>query len=211
MILRNTPGIVRDAGRLAATGKRRVWGAMRASQRRRDAGFTAVEVLIGSTLLVFGMVGVFNSLYATNRLKTTIEERALAAEAASSLAETFYGVEFGELWATYNADPSDDPRGTGTAPGARFAVEGLKPIASRKDGLQGRIEFPTLTTSGRFELREDMQDERLGMPRDLNGDGVIDTADHAGDYDVLPIRIVVEWQSARGDSTLAVNLTMVDR
>jgi hypothetical protein len=40
-----------------------------------------------------------------------------------------------------------------------------------------------------------MTDAQLGMPRDLDADGVVDDANHANDYLLLPIRIRIEWIS----------------
>ena len=47
-----------------------------------------------------------------------------------------------------------------------------------------------------YLLREDYVDKRMGMPRDLNGDSLIDSYDHSGDYILLPVHISIEW---RGD------------
>ncbi|MEM7309307.1 MAG: type II secretion system protein [Planctomycetota bacterium] len=47
-----------------------------------------------------------------------------------------------------------------------------------------------------YFLREDFVDTRMGMPRDLNGDSIVDDYDHAEDYTLLPIHVEIEW---RGD------------
>jgi prepilin-type N-terminal cleavage/methylation domain-containing protein len=47
-----------------------------------------------------------------------------------------------------------------------------------------------------FTLREDFVDKALGMPRDLNGDSLVDDCDHASDYVILPVHVSLEW---RGD------------
>ena len=51
-------------------------------------------------------------------------------------------------------------------------------------------------------LREDSADESLGMPRDLDGDKLVDSANHAADYVVLPVRVCIEWKGATGDMSL---------
>jgi hypothetical protein len=51
------------------------------------------------------------------------------------------------------------------------------------------------------QLREDVVDAGLGMPRDLDGDGVIDGADHEANYTLLPIRVRVQWRGVSGVRT----------
>ena len=52
-----------------------------------------------------------------------------------------------------------------------------------------------------WELREDYHDPELGLPRDLNGDSIIDAEDHAEDYILLPVLIRVEWAGRFGPRT----------
>ena len=55
-----------------------------------------------------------------------------------------------------------------------------------------------------FQLREDHEDARLGMPRDLSGDSIVDDLDHGDDYILLPIRILIEWKGTSGPCQLEV-------
>ena len=45
----------------------------------------------------------------------------------------------------------------------------------------------------------DVVDARLGMPRDLNGNGV-DGNDHAADYRILPVVVRFAWRGPGGPS-----------
>ena len=67
------------------------------------------------------------------------------------------------------------------------------------------IEFATNNT---MELREDVVMPELGLPRDLNGDGVIDSNNHANDYRVLPLCIDVEWQDQQGIRSVSYYTTL---
>ena len=42
------------------------------------------------------------------------------------------------------------------------------------------------------------------MPRDLNGDGVIDKENHAKDFLVLPVKVRVRWRGVTGDRTIVM-------
>jgi prepilin-type N-terminal cleavage/methylation domain-containing protein len=49
-----------------------------------------------------------------------------------------------------------------------------------------------------YTLREDFQDKRMGLPRDLNGDSLIDDCDHSQDYIILPVHVEVVWRGQFG-------------
>jgi prepilin-type N-terminal cleavage/methylation domain-containing protein len=161
-------------------------------RRRSRRGFSLVELLVVMTVLAVAVAMLTNTLAAVMRLEPASRETGQALDAARSAAEELRATPFGEIFATWDADPADDPGGPGSARGAGFAAFPLLPQAGDPDGLVGRVELPAVGG----ELREDVVDAELGMPRDLNLDGVIDAADHAGDYEILPFRVVLEWRNA---------------
>jgi hypothetical protein len=73
-------------------------------------------------------------------------------------------------------------------------VPGLDVRPDDSDGHVGRIGVPSVAGA----LREDAQSIELGLPRDLDGDSLVDERDHASDYRILPVRVEVEWQSPLG-------------
>jgi len=160
-------------------------------RRQRQAGFTLLEGLIAFTTLSIAMMGILSTVVETNALRISTRESMVASQAAQSVLDEMTTADFAQLFALYNGDPADDPAGAGTAPGSGFAVPGLQAFQGDPDGLPGRIEFP----GGPLALREDAVDPGLGMPRDLDSDGVVDGDDHSGDYTLLPVRIRVEWMS----------------
>lgn len=159
----------------------------------RASGISLVEVVVALTVLVFGALAAVSVMLSSIRLDQANREDALARQAARQIVETMKGTTFSKIFATYDADPADDPGGAGTAPGATFAVKGLDPQLGAAS--VGTIVFPTVGGA----LREDAALTDLGMPRDLNGDGVVDSANHAGDYFVLPVKILVQWRGVDGD------------
>jgi len=155
--------------------------------RTRSGGFSLVEIV-----LVLAVVSVASMIYAqtiasSRRLDPIAEETAIAADATRVAIELIRAQPVGEILALFDGEPSNDPGGAGTAPGATFVVAGLAPTPG--GAPVGRIEFPFL--DGR--LAEDLEDEMLGMPRDLSGDGVVDALDHRADWVVLPVRVRIEW------------------
>lgn len=57
---------------------------------------------------------------------------------------------------------------------------------------------------GLWTLREDVELPALGMPRDLNGDGRIDSIDHRFDALAIPVLVRIRWQGRHGERVLEV-------
>ena len=163
---------------------------------------TFAEIVVAMVVMLLA-VSIFSStVVSTARQRNINRERALAADAARGLFEEMRNEDFSQVYALYNADPLDDPGGPGTAPGDRFAVLGLNPIPGSPGGFVGQVVFPELvmeTTPVTWELRENVNNSQLGMPRDINGDDVIDAEDHRGDYTILPIQIELSWRGVIGE------------
>jgi len=190
---------------------------------RPQGGLTLVEIVVAMSVLVVAATIFGQMLLSTSRLRQLNHENALAADAARVVLERMHNLAFHDVYRSFNEDPADDPLGKGTGPGYLFAVDGLTPIDGAPGGKAGRITFPsrqvqvttetttsgggkkslggttTTTTSLQWHVREDFQDKKLGMPRDLNGNNVVDTANHSTDYIVLPARIEIQWKN--GPST----------
>lgn len=170
---------------------------------------SVLEVLIAFTALMGGLLGFAHSLMSSMKASSTSHEAVVAREAARTMIETLREQPFDELFALYNADDQDDPGGPGTAPGNGFAVDGLQPTDDDPDALPGEVLLPnTPGTPG--VLREDLNDRRLGLPRDLDGDGQIDAANHADDYLLLPVVVRVEWQSSSGTGRVELRTMLAD-
>ena len=144
-----------------------------------------IEMSVAAVVLTVALCGLSGSMVSSVALDRVNHETALAEAAVRGTMEKISGTDFTETFARFNADPADDPGGAATAPGATFAVKGLRGDAG---ALPGRITFPVGAPG---VLREDAVDAALGMPRDLNGDGAVDAADHSANYRLLPVRVSV--------------------
>jgi hypothetical protein len=190
---------------------------------------TLIEVIITLSILVVASSIFCQMLLAGRRMRQTNRENALAADAARVVVERMHNAPFLNVYRDYNEDPKDDPLGNGTGPGSTFAVEGLEPVDGSPHGHVGRIYLPSRSvevqadggagggklgamggggagaTVIEWHLREDIEDDSLGLPRDLNGNNIVDEADHSSDYILLPVRIRIEWRS--GNATRRFELT----
>jgi len=175
---------------------------------RTDAGFTLVEVLIAGAFLALAACGMSAVIAGSMSMNAVNKETAQARTAARRMLEELQNVPTGDIFATFNGISEDDPMGEATAPGSLFSIE-MKPAEIQVSNMTGQIVFPESYISG--ELREDTVDPGLGMPRDLNGDWVIDSEDHAKDYLLLPIRIRVEWRGLTGDRTYELYTVLLNK
>lgn len=173
----------------------------RFSGRRERAGLTLIEILCAISVLMISVLGFAQAITASARNTQATKERTLAMQGARRMLEEIEANVFAEAFWRYNDYATDDPGGAGTAQGSRFAVPGLHLQDGDTDGFVGEIVFPTrVGLPG--SLREDIADAKLGMPRDLNGDGVIDSANHGGNYRLLPVLVRVRWRGAAGASSV---------
>ena len=178
----------------------------RAARKRR--GLTLLEMSFAIAILSLVGIATSATLAVSTGSNTVNMESVLAYEAAQSVIEEMR-VELDTngreaVVAAYNGTAADDPLDAVGAPmavpGASFAVNGLDPIAGDADGMVGSVQFPGDGT----QLLEDVNDRDLGMPRDLNGDGVVDGLDHATDHLILPVRVQVTFQGRRGPRTITL-------
>lgn len=158
---------------------------------------TLVEIAFTLVVITVAIGATLRSISSFVVLSDGVWERSLAIDAAEATLERMRTENFVELFALYNDEPADDPVG---APGPAFDVTGLDPQDADPDGRVGRIVFPVAAAAPGV-LLENRVDPDFALPRDLNADDVIDGADHSGDYELLPVRILIEWRGRSGNRT----------
>jgi type II secretory pathway pseudopilin PulG len=164
--------------------------------------------MIAVTIVTTSLVGLFSALIQISRLNASNREILAAMRAAEQMIETLKTSDFEKIFASYNPTSADDPLpGPGTGPGPHFDVPDLSPQPDDPDHKCGRILFPT-DSSGN-QLREDVKDPDLGMPRDLDGNGTIDASDVAATYKILPVTIRIDWQGIQGKRTWSYRTVLI--
>ncbi len=160
---------------------------------------------------VIALTALVSSMLASARLHRTSSETALAQRAAARQLERMQGLPFAEIFAAFNATAADDAGLSTPAAGPDFAAPGLDPLATDADGMCGEVWFPTFDNGGVLELREDLVDAALGLPRDLDLDGAVDGLNHAANYSILPVRIVVTWRGVDGARSIQLETLLCER
>lgn len=183
----------------------RAGGARRV--RRGTRGLTLIELSIAIVILIVALSGMAASMASGLTLNQVNRETALAQEAARDALEGLLETPVGNIWANFNA----------LSPNNGFAVAGLQPQAGDPDGLVGQFVFPdALDGAGGIDLLENTNDAGLGMPRDLNGDGLVNFGVDVGapgpsQYVLLPVRVVIQWRGASGNRTYTAESILVNR
>lgn len=175
-------------------------GAPPAPRASRESGIALYELMIAGAVLAIAACGLSVVLVSSLSTSARNREAAQARMATWQLMEQIQSIPVGDVYSTFNLCPEDDPLGEDTAPGGVFMIE-TKPAAIQVSNMTGEVLFPE---SEPGVLREDLHDPALGMPRDLNGDGIIDSENHARDYLVLPVRVRVRWRGVSGESSFEV-------
>ncbi|HJP03106.1 MAG TPA: prepilin-type N-terminal cleavage/methylation domain-containing protein [Planctomycetota bacterium] len=176
------------------------------SRGRGRRGMTMAEVMIAVAIMTLCVSLLSRTISSTAVHTAAKREKAIAVEVAKNVLEDMHNVEFAEIFARYNADPSDDPEGSGTAPGPGIDVPMLTPQAGDADGFVGEVILPA---EGAI-LLENVVVAELGLPRDLNGDALIDGEDHAQDYIVLPVSVRLQWTGRGGARTFELTTMFAD-
>ncbi len=157
----------------------------------RETGLGLVETMVAVAILATAILAILSVAAHSIKLDGVNRETALASDAARTRYEQLRALPLMHVLATYNSDPEDDPDG-------EFTAVGPKALSSKTAAgleLTTVVELP-LTEEG--ELREDANRPEMGLPRDLNGDGVIDDLDHRDDYVILPVAVRVVWSGSSG-------------
>jgi hypothetical protein len=154
--------------------------------------------MFAAAILAIAISGASSAMISAMRLDRVNRETTVAMLEARSVLEQMQSLDLEAVYSSYNQSAADD---VGVVPGATFAVPGLNVDPADPDGIAGQVIFPEVQVGMAWQLREDVVDAGLGMPMDLDGNG-IDNLDHAGDYRLLPLRLQVRWSGVTGPRTV---------
>jgi type II secretory pathway pseudopilin PulG len=167
--------------------------------------------MVAVVVLVLAIVGIVGSMLSSMALTRVNRETAIAQQAARRMIEEITGTPTSQAFVVYNGNPNDaqDQALELGDIGPNFAVQGLQAQDGDPDGMCGRIVFPVVNVGGFEQLREDVVDAGLGMPRDLDNDGVeLELDDMSDSYVVLPVRVLVEWRGVSGNRQIELETMM---
>ena len=157
------------------------------------SGYALLEVLLGSFILVTGVVSLGIGLMQAQRSQKEAHLIHLANRATLSKVEEMRGANFSTLLINYS---------TGGTPGPDFDVPDLLARTDDPDGKVGKIEFVT---------NETIPHAQLGLPRDLNGNEDSVDTDISGNYRFLPTIITINYQGYNGNQEFKFYVLLAKR
>ena len=190
---------------------------MRMGSRAHESGLTLIEVMIAISIMSIALFGLLAAMFSSSRLIEANKEEMLATNAARQIMARLKDEPFDQVFASMGGadaqgivqsefDEYTEQTGETTDTydqsqlSNTFYVDGMN--TSDGDPV-GTIYFPTgQTVSGEYGLLEYLPYGEIGMPRDLNGDGTIDQADHSDDYMILPVMVEVRWEGVLGERSI---------
>ena len=160
-------------------------------------GFTLLEISLAMTVLLVALLTMTSSTLRMNALRRQNRERAVAQNTIRAISERVHALA-GQLRRESNNWSADFVAGVsaGGVVGNEFAV----------DELTEQAGFPSVGSIELF-LNEGQSDEdiglELGMPRDLDGDGVANNANVTATARIIPVVVRARWTGVSGDVELA--------
>jgi hypothetical protein len=157
-----------------------------------ERGFSLVDGLIGTAILVIAILGLLSSALSGHNLSRRVEERGIAFETLGRFVER---IRADPDWVgLYGRLRAFSKESTGLATQAAAAYYGDFNVPTSLGTVTFLVQVPVKTVAGVAALREDEVAPRYGLPFDLNGDGVIDGNSRDADYRALPLVARIRWQ-----------------
>src|SRR5262249_3081176 len=150
--------------------KEQASGASPCGRVGRDAGgFTLIETLVAATIVLTGLFTMASSIVRSKMTRLEAEQQITANAALRRTAATLHALGRTSAYQTYAPSHCGAPfPAKGSGPGAQFLANGLADASNPASAASVEIQFFTNETANV---------PQLGLPRDLDGDGVVDNAD----------------------------------
>lgn len=191
-----------------------VRGARRAT-RGVQQGFSLVDVMVASTIMLIVVLGHVASTMAQHELARDERTRSSMLRTAGRFVERLRSDEdWAGLYARLRLHQSQaasrglqDARLTDGRP--TYAPSTYITGFTAPPGFTVLVDVPHApdVVTGDHVLREDVTDAELLLPSDLNGDGIISEQARDHDYEFLPLKTIFRWRAP--DQERAQQLTVI--
>jgi hypothetical protein len=174
------------------------------ARRHSSGGFTLIDGLIGTSILVISILGLVASAFSGRHLSRSVEERGVAFATLGRFVERIRAdADWAGLYARLRPLSQES---AADATLASLAIDTALPtqaagayyadfnVPSTLGTVSFLVQVPVAVVGGAPALREDEVAPRYGLPYDLNGDGLIDGDPRDADYRSLPIVARIRWQ-----------------
>lgn len=163
----------------------------------RRGGFTLAETALAMIILLVALLAMSAATLRMHTLRRQNRERSIAQNAVRTTVDRVQAISHEAL----ERDPNTWSQvvvaalSAGGEVGTQFNLAELTPTTV--NGQVGSIQVVVDETLTDAQLGMDM-----GMPRDLNADGVIDNTNVTASARVLPLIIQIQWIGVSGTVTM---------
>jgi prepilin-type N-terminal cleavage/methylation domain-containing protein len=155
-------------------------------------GFTLLEVMLAMSVLVVAMVAICATTLRVHALRRENRDRSVAENAVRMIAERVQSVS-----RLARSDPAGWAQDVvaalnpGGQIGNKFQVAELTPL----DGAPTVGSISVITNESTSDATLGVE---LGMPRDLDGDGIVGNPDVTHTARLLPVIVRASWKGVSG-------------
>lgn len=163
----------------------------------RQSGFTLIEVLVTASVLLIGLMAMTSTSVVVNSLRRSASDQQRAQGALQAIVEDLHAIarEADSNSANWAGDILD-VYGAGGNPGNQFDVDGLTPWA-------GNPNVATVTVVTDETATDALLGAAVGMPRDLDGDGLATNVDVTDGASLLPAVVTLQWRGTSGQQQIS--------
>ena len=175
----------------------RILTATHRPSRRSSGGFTLIEAVVVMSILLMGLLAMTSTSVTVHSLREADRERRIATAALDSIIEDCKRISNQQVgtdptW-SQNFFAAYSPGGN---PGPEYPVAGLEP----RDGEASVVTVTVITDE---TLTDAELGVTLGMPRDLDNDGLVSNTSVIGTASLLPVIVRVRWAGSAGGRELS--------
>jgi prepilin-type N-terminal cleavage/methylation domain-containing protein len=166
----------------------------------RERGLSLVEILVAAAIVAIALLSHAATTLAGHRLTVAEENRSVALQFVRDFVERLRSDEDWEgLYSRIDAlqrTAGGTKEGEGGQLNLVSAYYGDLEVPGALGTVGALVEAPVTVVGPSRQLREDASAPAFGLPYDLNGDGVVGSADCSADYRALPVLVTLRWEGA---------------
>ncbi len=162
----------------------------------KHAGFSLVEVMVLIVILGLGMLALTSTSLSVHSLQSADAERRLANDRLDSITEDVRQSSSALVDAELGWVPSLlELYGPGGRPGDTFNIQGL-------NDQEGEPSIGSITIVTDETLTDAELGVQIGMPKDLDNDGLIDNNDVSSTARIIPVIVRTAWTGSAGNQEI---------
>ena len=157
---------------------------------QRKGGFTLIETMMAMTMIAVALLALMHAVVSSMRLVEANRQDAVAMNHAREKIAEIESKDFETIFDLYKNHTWIPEMQTGNS--------------------RGRVLLPINGSGNLDETRSPSQFINMGFPRDINMDGDATDTNVNLTYRILPIKIVISWETVQGARSVEFNTILTN-